>query len=472
MYDVIVIGGGAAGLVVTAGAAQFGLKVALIEKAGVLGGDCTHYGCVPSKSLIRSAKVVSLMRRAAEFGLEPPQVRFDFDRVTAHVHNVIRHIATHHDDPERFRRMGAEVIFGLATFRSPREVAVNGEVLAARKFVVATGSRPSVPPVEGLEAAGYLTNESVFDLKRLPPALLVLGGGAIGLELAQAFARFGSRVTVVEMLDRILPPEDPEISAALREVLEGEGVVIHTGTKATCVDVAEGPKVLVCDQGGRELRLEADEILVAAGRTPNVEGLDLDAAGVAVGRGGVQVDARLRTTAGHIWACGDVVGPYQFTHMAEYQAGIVLRNIVFHLPAKVDYRAVPWTTFTDPEVARVGLTEGEARHRGISHEVLRFPFKDVDRALADVEPRGFAKFVVGKGHLLGASIFGPQAGELIHEAVLAMQARLPFNKISQAIHVYPTLAQVNRRTVNSYYAPRLFSPRTRTLVRWIQRILG
>ena len=472
MYDLIVIGGGAAGLVVTAGAAQFGLKVALIEKAGVLGGDCTHYGCVPSKTLIRSANVVSLMRRAAEFGLEPPPIRFDFARVTAHVHDVIRHIVTHHDDPERFRGMGAEVIFGLARFRSPREVEVNGQVLAARKFVVATGSRPFVPPVEGLEAAGYLTNESVFDLKRLPASLLVLGGGAIGLELAQAFARFGSRVTVVEMLDRILPPEDLEVSGALRELLEGEGVVIHTGTKATCVDMADGRKVLLCEQGGRELRLEADEILVTAGRTPNVEGLNLEAGGVAAGRTGVQVDARLRTTARHIWACGDVAGPYMFTHMAEYQAGIVIRNTVFHLPAKVDYRAVPWTTFTDPEVARVGLTEGDARQQGIAHEVLRFPFKDVDRALADVEPRGFAKFVVGKGRLLGASILGPHAGELIHEAVLAMQAGLPFKRISQAIHVYPTLAQVNRRTVNTYYASRLFSPRTRTIVRWIQRVLG
>ncbi len=472
MYDVIVIGGGAAGLVVTGGAAQFGLKVALIEKAGKLGGDCTHYGCVPSKTLIHSAKVASLIRRAAEFGLEPPELRFDFARVTAHVHQVIAHFEKEHDDPERFRRWGADVIFASARFVSPHEIEADGRRLGARKFVLATGSRPLVPPLEGLEAAGYLTNESVFDLKRLPPSLLVLGGGAIGLELAQAFARFGARVTVVEMLDRLLPLEDPEISAALRAILEAEGITIHTGTKALRADSRDGRKVLLCDRGGRDLRLEADEILVAAGRAPAVEGLNLEAAGVAHGRKGVQVDARLRTTAKHIWACGDAAGPYQFTHVAEYHAGIVIRNAVFHLPAKVDYRVVPWATFTDPEVARVGLTEEEARQQGIPHEVLRFPFKDVDRAVTEVEPHGLAKFVVGKGRILGASILGPHAGELIHEAVLAMQARLPFRKIADAIHVYPTLSQVNRRTVNTYYTSRLFSPRMRTLVRWIQRILG
>ena len=473
MYDLVVIGGGAAGLVVTGAAAQLGLKVVLVEKSGKLGGDCTHYGCVPSKTLIHSAKVASLIRRAPEFGLESTDLRFDFARVTAHVHDVIAYFETEHDNPERFRRWGAEVIFGAARFVSPREVEVDGRRLAARKFVIASGSRPFVPRLEGLEAAGYLTNESAFDLKRLPASLLVLGGGAIGLELAQAFARFGARVTVLEMLDRILPPEDPEISSALREILEAEGIAIHTGTQARRAEAADGRKALLCDQEGREARFEAEEILVAAGRVPGVEGLNLEAAGVAVGPRGVQVDARLRTTAKHIWACGDVVGPYQFTHVAEYQAGIVIRNVVFRLPAKVDYRVVPWATFTDPEVARVGLTEAEARQRGIPHEVLRFPFKDVDRAVAEGEPRGLAKFLVGKrGRILGASILGPRAGELIHEAVLAMQARLPFSKISQAIHVYPTLAQVNRRAVNTYYAPRLFSPRTRTVVRWIQRLLG
>jgi len=276
----------------------------------------------------------------------------------------------------------------------------------------------------------------------------------------------------VEMLDRILPPEDPEISGALREILQAEGIAIHTGTVAVRAEAAPAGKTLICREGERELRLEADEILVAAGRQPNVERLNLEAAGVGYGPKGVRVDARLRTTAKHIWACGDVAGPYLFTHVAEYQAGVVIRNTVFHLPAKVDYRVVPWTTFTDPELARVGLTEAEARERGIRHEVLRFPFREVDRALAEGEPLGFAKFVVGRGRILGASILGPRAGELIHEAVLAMQARLPLSRIAQAIHVYPTLAQVNRRAANTYYAPRLFSPRTRAVVRWIQRLLG
>jgi pyruvate/2-oxoglutarate dehydrogenase complex dihydrolipoamide dehydrogenase (E3) component len=470
-YDVIVIGGGAGGLVLTAGAAQLGLKVALVEKGDRLGGDCLHHGCVPSKTLIHCAKVASLIRRAPEFGLEVREAPLDFARVTAHVHDVIAEIQKH-DDPERFRGYGAEVFFGPARFVSPREVEVNGRRLAGRKFVLASGSRPLVPPVEGLEAIGPLTNEAVFGLKRLPASLLVMGGGPIGMELAQAFARFGARVTVVEMLDRILPSEDPEICAALREALQAEGVAIHTGTRAVRAVAGPTRKVLFCREGERELRFEADEILVAAGRAPNVEGLNLEAAGVAYGPKGVQVDARLRTTAKHIWACGDVAGPYLFTHVAEYQAGIVLRNVAFHLPARVDYRAIPCATFTDPEVARVGLTAGEARQRGIPHEVLRFPFSQVDRALAQGEPRGFAKFVVARGRILGASIIGPHAGELIHEAVLAMQARLPFRRISETVHVYPTLAQVNRRAVNTYYGPRLFSPRTRTLVRWIQKVLG
>jgi pyruvate/2-oxoglutarate dehydrogenase complex dihydrolipoamide dehydrogenase (E3) component len=471
VYDVIVIGGGAGGLVVTAGAAQLGLKVALVEKGDRLGGDCLHYGCVPSKTLIHSAKVASLIRRAPEFGLEGREAPVDFARVTAHVHDVIAEIQKH-DDPERFRSYGAELFFGPARFVSPHEVEVNGQRLAGRKVVLATGSRPLVPPVEGLEAVGYLTNKTVFRLERLPPSLLVMGGGPIGIELAQAFARFGARVTVVEMLDRILPSEDPEICAALREVLQGEGIAIHTGTRAARAVAGPTRKVLICREGECDLRFEADEILVAAGRAPNVEGLNLEAAGVAYGPKGVQVDARLRTTAKHIWACGDVAGPYLFTHAAEYQAGIVLRNVAFHLPARTDYRAIPWATFTDPEVARVGLTAGEARQRGIRHEVLRFPFSQVDRALAEGEPRGFAKFVVARGRILGASIIGPHAGELIHEAVLAMQARLPFRRISEAVHAYPTLAQVNRRAVNTYYGPRLFSPRTRVLVRCIQRLLG
>ncbi len=471
MYDLIVIGGGAAGLVVTAGTAQLGLKVALVEKGDRLGGDCLHYGCVPSKTLIHSAKVASLMRRAPEFGLESREAPLEFARVTAHVHDVIAQIQKH-DDPERFRGYGAEVFFGPARFVSPHEIEVNGQRLAGRKFVLATGSRPFVPPIGGLEAVRYLTNETVFDLKRLPPSLMVLGGGAVGLELAQAFARFGARVTVVEMLDRVLPSEDPEVSGTLRDILQGEGIAIHTGTKAVRAKAAPGRKVLYCQEGERELRFEADEILVAVGRVPNVDGLNLEAAGVAYGPKGVQVDARLRTTAKHIWACGDVAGPYLFTHVAEYQAGVVIRNVAFRLPARVDYRVIPWTTFTDPEVARVGLTEAEARERGIRHEVLRFPFQQVDRALAEGEPRGLAKYVVARGRILGASIIGPRAGDLIHEAVLAMQARLPFSKISQTVHVYPTLAQVNRRVVNTYYAPRLFSPRTRALVRWIQRLMG
>ena len=465
--DLVIIGGGAGGLVVASVAAQLGLKVTLIEKHEKLGGDCLHSGCVPSKTLIRAAKVASLMRRGDEFGLDTHVPEVDLGRVNDHVQSVIDRIQLH-DDPERFRGYGCEVIFGEAVFADPHTVRVNDQLIRGRRLVVATGSTPLVPPIDGLQQAGYLTNESLFSLRDLPRRLVVLGGGPIGVEMAQAFSRLGSRVAVVERLPQLLPQEDPQIAEALRELLEKEGIEIHTSTSAERVSRDGDMRVVECSGG---VRLEADQLLVAVGRRPTVEGLGLETVGIEYDARGIKVDERLRTSRKHVYACGDVCGPYPFTHMAEYQAGIVISNAVFRFPKKTDYRVVPWVTYTDPELARVGMTEQQARERGLQPTVLQFPFADIDRALTEVEAHGLCKFVTHKGRLLGATLLGAHAGELIHEVVLAMQAGVKIGQLSATIHAYPTLAQIHRRTVNTLYGKRLFSAKTRGLVRWINRLV-
>lgn len=465
--DLVIIGGGAGGLVVASVAAQLGLAVTLIEKERKLGGDCLHFGCVPSKTLIHAAKVASLMRRGADFGLPVLAPEVDLGSVNNHVQAVIDQIQKH-DDPERFRGYGCEVLFGRAEFLGPHKVRVNDRMVRGRRFVIATGSHPFVPPIKGLEEAGYLTNLSVFSLRALPRRLIVLGAGPIGIEMAQAFARLGSRVTVVEQLPHILPQEDPEIADSLRDILVAEGIDIFTSTGAEQVQRNGDTRIVACS-GDR--RLEADQVLVAVGRRPNVDGLGLEAASVRHSPRGIEVDRRMRTSQRHIYACGDVCGPYPFTHMAEYQAGIVISNAVFRFPKKTDYRVVPWVTYTDPELGRVGLTEQQARERGIAPTVLRFEFKNVDRALAEVETGGLVKLVTYKGKILGASILGPHAGELVHEIVLAMKTGAKIGDISATIHAYPTLAQVHRRVVNTFYGEKLFNSRTKQIVKWLNRLL-
>jgi len=373
-----------------------------------------------------------------------------------------------HDDPERFRSYGCEVLFGGAEFIDAHRVRVNDAVIRGRRMVIATGSRAFIPPIEGLEEAGFVTNENVFALRELPGRLVVLGGGPIGVELAQAFARLGSQVTIVERLPHLLPQEDPELSDALRELLIAEGIHVHTETSADRVRVTGDTRVVECSGN---LSIAADQLLVAVGRRPALDGLNLEAAGVAYDTSGIGVDARMRTSNKHIFACGDVCGPYPFTHMAEYQAGIVISNAVFRLPKKADYSVVPWVTYTDPELARVGFTAKQAADKGLEPVVLRFPFQDIDRALAEVEPHGFVKLVTHKKKILGASILGARAGELLHELVLAMKTGATIGDISATIHAYPTLAQVHRRTVNTFYGRKLFSPGTRRLVRWINRLI-
>jgi pyruvate/2-oxoglutarate dehydrogenase complex dihydrolipoamide dehydrogenase (E3) component len=447
-FDLIVIGGGSAGLTATQAACKLGAKVLLIDKHA-LGGDCLFTGCVPSKTLIRAAEVAHEMRHAGRFGLAPVEPVVDGAKVFAHVKSVIAHIGSHEDSPERYRGLGADVRFGTAKFVSPTELELDGKKLTARAFLIATGSRAAVPPVEGLAEAGFMTHESVFELTAIPASLAVIGGGPIGCELGQALARLGCRVTIVEQAARILEKEDIECSTEVRTRLEAEGIVMHTGVTLTRVEHSAGVKRLHGTQGGSPIHVEAAEILVATGRRPNVEELGLAAAGIDHDARRIQVDAELRTTNGRVFAAGDVAGNYYFTHMAGYEGVIAMRNALLPLASRVDYRVVPWTTFTRPEVARVGDTEDEARKSGEPVEVYRCRFAEVDRALTDVTPEGFAKIVSVRGRIAGVHIVGAHAGELIHPAVLSMREGLKVDALASMNWVYPTLSEVLRKAAQS-----------------------
>lgn len=456
-YDLVVIGGGSAGLVVAGGAAQLGARVALVEKKA-LGGDCLYTGCVPSKTFIRSARFAADVRRASEFGFRTASLDFrdgEFAAITDRVARVIETVGEH-DRPERFEAWGVEVIFASPRFLSPGELELtladgSTKNISSKRFCISTGSRPSVPPIEGLKETGYVTNDEVFQLKKLPLTLTVLGGGPIGLELGQSFARFGSEVTIVEMDQRLLPKEDEEVSSTIEHHMRAEGLSILTGRKAIRASTRNGRKILTLEQSGLVQEIAADEILVATGRQPNVEPLNLEAAGVKYDKQRIFTDQYLRTSARHIFAAGDVTGHFPFTHMAAYEASVVIRNAFLFWPLlqKTDFRVVPWTTFTDPEIARVGLTEKEAKGKfGTTNvRVYRTEFADNDRAQAEDETRGFAKIVCtgSANRIAGAHIVGAHAGELIHEVVLAMKQRLSINALGSMIHVYPTLTQVNQQ---------------------------
>ena len=457
-YDIVIIGGGVAGLVCASGAAQFGARVALVDKAR-LGGDCLWAGCVPTKRLVRSALVASLVRRSSEFGILTGGMRVDFPAVMASMREVQKKIGVR-DDPERFRKMGVEVIFGDGAFIDGATFEVGGRALSGRKFLIATGSGPVMPPVPGLKEARPLTNITALELAELPGSIAILGAGPIGMEFAQIFARLGSRVTMILRHDQVLPREDRELSGRLKKVFEAEGIKIEVDTEVVDVKREGGKVVINAMSESVPKRYETDEVMVAIGRAPNVKGLGLEAAGVEYDeRKGIKVDRTLRTTNRRIYAAGDVVGPYLFTHVAEYHAGIVLSNALFpFMKRKADYSVVPWTTFTDPEFARVGMTEKEAvAESGSGVAVYRHEFSDNDRAVVEGEGAGMIKLVCGKKQrILGAHILGPGAGELLAEYVLAMKTGTPVTKISRSIHVYPTVSQGLKRAADEYYREKIF----------------
>jgi dihydrolipoamide dehydrogenase len=447
-YNMVVIGAGSAGLVSAYIASAVNAKVALIEK-NKMGGDCLNTGCVPSKALIRSAKILNYFKRAEEFGLEKQNPQFDFSKVMERVQKVIKEVEPH-DSIARYTELGVDCITGAAEILSPYEVRVNGKILTTKNIVVATGAGPLIPPIPGLEQIKYLTSDNIWKLRELPKRLIILGGGPIGCELAQCFARFGSKVTIVEMSERILAREDADASTFVSDAFKKEFVDIRTSHKALRLEIKDEEKYLICESNGKEVRIAFDEILLALGRRANIKGFGLEKLDVEISkRGTIVADDYLRTTNfPNIFACGDVTGPYQFTHTASHQAWYVAVNALFSpfKKFKVDYKVIPWCTFTDPEVARVGLNELEAKEKGIDYEVTKYGIDDLDRAIADSEAHGFVKVltVPGKDKILGVTIVGNHAGDIIAEYVSAMKFGFGLNKILGTIHIYPTLSEANK----------------------------
>ena len=461
--DMCVIGAGSGGLSVAAGASQMGADTVLIE-GGKMGGDCLNYGCVPSKSLLAAGAIAQNVRDGGPFGITAGTPDVQFGQVHAHVHDVIAGIAPH-DSVTRFESLGVRVIQDYARFVGPDCVQAGGNTIRARRFVVATGSSPAVPPIAGIEQVPVLTNETVFDLTEAPAHLIIIGGGPIGLEMAQAHRRLGCRVTVVEMV-KALGADDPEMAAIVLDRLRAEGIDIRENTGVRRLGPSDTGVAVTIGCDNDETTIEGSHVLAAAGRRPNLDRLDLDAAGIEHSPKGIVVDRRLRTSNRKIFAIGDVAGGLQFTHVAGYHAGIVIRNALFRLPTKTDDRAVPWVTFTDPELAHVGLSEAAAQDRHGDARVLRFPFAENDRARAERRTEGMIKAMTTKrGKILGATIVGLHAGELLLPWVLAINRGLPISAMATAIAPYPTLAEVSKRVAGSYYTDNLFSPRTRRLVK-------
>jgi pyruvate/2-oxoglutarate dehydrogenase complex dihydrolipoamide dehydrogenase (E3) component len=466
--DICVIGAGSGGLSVAAAAAAFGVPVVLIEK-GRMGGDCLNFGCIPSKALIEAGIRAHEIATADGFGITA-RPTIDFGRVNRHVHDVIAQVAPN-DSKERFTKLGVHVISGTARFEDAETVTVNGDLqIKARRFVIATGSSPAIPSNPGLTSAPYFTNETVFGLAERPSHLLVIGAGPVGLELAQVFRRLGSQVTVIEAL-RPLAKDDTECSRIVIDALSSEDITILTGTTISSVRVAAHSLEVIVKIGEAEKTITGDHLLVAAGRIPNLDSLGLESAGIKCGPKGILVDHGLRTTNRRVYAIGDVVGDLNFTHVANYHAGLVIRNALFRLPVRVNYNGIPWVTFTEPELAQVGLTESQAKQQGYDIRVLRWPFRDNDRAHTGRDLRGQVKVITGKrGHILGATIAGAHAGELIAPWTLAIRQGLNIRAMAEVVSPYPTLGEVNKRAAMSYFSSSLTSPGVRRVVRWLRRL--
>ncbi|GAB4390000.1 MAG: FAD-dependent oxidoreductase [Thermodesulfovibrionales bacterium] len=473
-YDVGIIGGGSGGLTVAAGSARFGAKTILIEKEGRLGGDCLHYGCVPSKTLIRTANVYHTMKNARRFGL--PEVRpgpVDFREVRRRIKSVIDTIQKH-DSPERFCELGARVEFGNPVFTDEHTVRVDGRSFTARSWVISTGSSPAVPPVEGLDRTPFLTNKEIFYLDSLPGSMITIGAGPIAIEMAQAFARLGTRVTVVQRGNQILSKEDRDMADLLMEALRADGVEFFLNTAILGVrDLGAEREVTVKTPEGGTMGLRAEAILVAVGREPNLSGLGLEDIGVEYSGRGLVLDRRLRTTQRHIYGVGDVTGDHIFTHAAGYEGGVALANAVLRLPRKADYTFLPWCTYTHPELASIGMNEKRAREAGAGYSVWTEEFRANDRSLAEGERVGKVKMLLDeRGRPLGVQILGPHAGELIGEWVAALSGNVKLSTLAGAVHPYPTLGEINKRVAGDYIGSRLFSEKVRKGLRFFFGLKG
>lgn len=466
--DIAVIGGGAGGLSVAAGAAQLGVKVVLVE-SGKMGGDCLNAGCVPSKALLAAAKAQWQAHHSQHFGIDSNSIKTDFKAVMQHVHRVIDNIAEH-DSVVRFEKLGVQVIQAAGSFINRNTIQAGAYQVQAKRFIIATGSSAFVPPIEGIESVEYLTNETVFELCEQPKHLIVIGGGPIGCELAQAFAMLGSQVTILEGF-KALPKDEPDCVAIVKEHLKTTGVALHEGIKVNSVANHADGIAVTCEQDGKALTVNGSHVLVATGRRANVQGLDLEKADINYSPKGIVVDNRLRTSNKKIFAIGDVAGGFQFTHVAGYHAGIVIKNALFRLRAKVDYKAVPWVTYTEPELAHVGLLSEDAQKQGLNIKVTEWPFIDNDRAQTEAHTQGKIKILTDKkARILGATIVGPHAGELILPWVIAIREGRTLRSFTDAIAPYPTLSEISKRVAGDYYAPLLFSSKSRRLVRWLLKL--
>jgi pyruvate/2-oxoglutarate dehydrogenase complex dihydrolipoamide dehydrogenase (E3) component len=468
--DICVIGGGSAGLSFVAAAAAFGVPTVLIEEHK-MGGDCLNTGCVPSKALLAAAKRAALLQTSGAFGVTVQGVKIDFAKVHEHVQGVIAAIAPA-DSVQRFAGLGVRVIQGHACFKDHWTVAVGETQIRARRFVIATGSTPALPPIPGLDQGPYFTNETIFDLTVLPKNLIVIGAGPIGLELAQAFRRFGSDVTVLEQAAP-LAKDDPECAAIVLDQLDREGVVIRSGVKVVRVDHSSGDVKVTIEASGSEETIEGTHLLVAAGRQPTIAGLDLEAGGISYDQSGILANKQLKTANKRVYAIGDVAaGQLQFTHAANYHAGLVVRNALFRLPVRANNDVIPWVTFTEPELAQTGLGEAEARKRNIKIRILRWPYHDNDRAQAERETHGHIKVITTvKGKILGATVVGAQAGELITTWSLAISQGLNIRAFTNIVVPYPTLSEIGKRAAIDYFTPSLTSPWVRRIIAWL-RIFG
>lgn len=458
-FDLGVIGGGAAGLTITAGAAQLGAKTLLVEKENVLGGDCLHYGCVPSKTLIKTAKVYHEMQQSIKFGLPRVDMKpVDFKQVSSRIRSVINTIQKH-DSVERFCSLGARVEFGQAEFIDEHSIRLHGKTYSAKTWALATGSSPAAPPFEGLDTVSYLTNKEIFYMDSLPGSMIILGGGPIAIEMAQAFNRLGTRVHVIQRSDQILSREDKDMADTVMERLSDEGVNFILGSSIIKVSESGADKqVTFKNRDGEIETIVSETLLVAMGRSPNISGLGLEHIGISHTSKGIEVDNRLRTNHKHIYAAGDITGKYQFTHAAGYEGGIVISNAIFHLPRKTDYTFLPWCTYTSPELASIGFNEKGAAAAGIKYSLWVEEFKNNDRSLAEGEETGRIKMLLDeKEKPIGVQILGPHGGDLLGEWVAVLNGRVKLSTLAGAVHAYPTLGEINKRVAGSFLSGKIFS---------------
>ena len=458
-FDLGVLGGGAAGLTITAGAARLGAKTLLVEREDVLGGDCLHYGCVPSKTLIKSAKVYHEIKQAVKFGLPQVEVKpADFRKVADRIRSVISAIQKH-DSVERFCSLGARVEFGQAEFIDEHSIRLNNKEYSAKTWAITTGSSPAIPPFDGLDSVSFLTNKDIFSLDSLPGSMIILGGGPIAIEMAQAFTRLGTRVSVIQRSGQILSKEDKDMADIVMTKLSEEGVSFALGASIDKIsEDGATRKVTFKNNRGEISALTADALLVATGRAPNVSSLGLENIGITFNGKGIEVDSRLRTNQKHIYAAGDITGKYQFTHAAGYEGGIVVSNAIFHLPRKTDYTFLPWCTYTSPELASIGLNEKGATAAGIKYSVWTEEFRNNDRSLAEGEETGRIKMLLDeKEKAIGIQILGPHAGDLLSEWVAVLNGKVKLSTLAGSIHPYPTLGEINKRVAGSFLSEKIFS---------------